>query len=302
VKPLADFFAGCRIAAIDQIAVDRYTVKRQAEGRKPATIRRELGTLVTMLRLAYRTKKLQGLPLFEKRTEGPARGGFFERAPFEAVRRHHAPDLQLALTLAQTYGWRMQSEVLTLSRGAIDLEAGTIRHAPGTTKNDEGRVVYLTPELKSLLAAQLARVDALQRQLGGIIPWLFPHFRGARQQSVGRRHVAVIGERRRDLRRAWLTACLKAGTAGRIRHDLRRTGVRNMVNAGVPERVAMKISGHKTRSVFDRYHIVSPGDLQEAARRIHGAIDAVQGLSYGHSGPVAVQSPSVTPRNSVIGG
>jgi hypothetical protein len=98
VKPLADFFAGCRIAAIDQIAVDRYTVKRQAEGRKPATIRRELGTLVTMLRLAYRTKKLQGLPLFEKRTEGPARGGFFERAPFEAVRRHHAPDLQLALT------------------------------------------------------------------------------------------------------------------------------------------------------------------------------------------------------------
>jgi integrase len=162
----------------------------------------------------------------------------------------------------------MQGEVLTLSRGAIDLEAGTIRHAPCTTKNDEGRVVYLTPELKSLLAAQLARVDALQRQLGGIIPWLFPHFRGARQQSVGRRHVAVIGERRRDLRRAWLTACLKAGTAGRIRHDLRRTGVRNMVNAGVPERVAMKISGHKTRSVFDRYHIVSPGDLQEAARRI----------------------------------
>ncbi len=284
LQHLDRFFQGRRVAALSQADATSYVLKRQSGGAANSTINRELAVLTRMLHLAYETSKLVRIPVIRKLKENAPRQGFFEREQFEAVRRRLRPDLQTALAIGYTYGWRMQSEVLALERRQVDLDSGTLRLDPGTTKNYEGRIVYLTPALKALLAAQLERVERLSKQTRQIIPYLFPHLTGRR-----------AGTQRGDFREAWTTACKKAGVPGMLRHDLRRTAVRNMVNLGVPERVAMKVTGHKTRSVFDRYHIVSPGDLQDVAKRLAGTFQGTQGYSEVAARPLNSDNPSTRP-------
>lgn len=256
---LDKFFGHYRAATIGPAEVTRYTVQRQASGASNGTINRELAVLGRMLRLAYKQGKMARLPMWDKLKEAPARQGFFEPEQYDAVRRHLRADLQAAVAIEYTYGWRNKSEVLSLERRHLDLGAGTLRLDPGMTKNGEGRVVYLTPVLKTLLTAQVERVEALQKRLGRIIPWLFPHLDGVH-----------AGKRMQDFRKAWATACRKAGVPGRLRHDFRRTAVRNMERQGVPRSVATKLTGHKTENVYRRYAIVNDADLKAAALRLDG--------------------------------
>lgn len=79
-------------------------------------------------------------------------------------------------------------------------------------------------------------------------------------------HKAGQGITEGGYNKAWRKARVAAGCPARIPHDFRRTAVRNLVRAGVPERVAMQLTGHQTRAVFERYNIVSAGDLRDAAR------------------------------------
>ena len=87
-----------------------------------------------------------------------------------------------------------------------------------------------------------------------------------------------------DFRDAWSALCARAGFPGLLFHDLRRSAVRNMVRRGIPERVAMAISGHKTRAVFERYNIVSEADSREAAQKIElGQLNLEVGHQMGTS-------------------
>ncbi len=268
---LDPFFRGWRAVAIDRPAITRYVQHRQQAGASNGTIRQELGVLGRMLNLAAENNRLLRVPSFRglKPAEATPRQGFFERAQFEAVCRRLPADLQVAAAVAYAFGWRTQSEVLTLERRHLDLRAKTLRLDPGTTKNGEGRTVSLPDDVALLLAQQLARVDALQKRLGRIVPYLFPYL------ATGKRIGTRAGSRRSDFRKAWATACKAAGVPGRLRHDLRRTAARDMEREGIPRGVAMQIIGHKTEAMYRRYAIVSEADHREAARKRNGIVSGI---------------------------
>jgi integrase len=254
---LSQYFHEAALRTIDSPAILGFVAHRRSEGRAAATINVELATLRKALRLAQEHGKLDRVPRIHMLRPAPPRAGFFEPAQFEAVMRGLLPDLALAVQIAYTYGWRVKSEVLTLTRRQVDLDAGTLRLEPGNSKNRDGRLVYLTPELRDGIEAQLARIEALQRTTAKTTPYVFPWLSGVYR-----------GRRIKNFLYTWRRACVQAGCPGMLRHDLRRTAVRNLIQAGVPERVAMKITGHRTRAVFDRYHIVSPDDLRAAVDKL----------------------------------
>lgn len=234
-------------------------IPEQTRPVSPATINRELQCLKRMFSLAIQSGRIATRPHIEMLNEAPPRSGFFEPEQYASVLRHLPAELRPVVSFCYITGWRMADEVLPLKWHQVDFNAGEVRLEPGTTKNREGRTFPMTTELRAVLKAQYAEHERLKKA-GHIFPQVF--FREVAEGRGGLKKPKPIT----SLNKAWKVACRLAGCPGRIPHDMRRSAVRNLVRAGISERVAMMMTGHKTRSVFERYNIVSGGDLKDAAR------------------------------------
>jgi integrase len=271
VKYLKEFFGGMKATEISTDKVKTYIEKRMEDEMSNASINKELAALKRMFHLGARCTppKVNLIPYIPMLKESNVRKGFFENGEYLALRGALPDDLKPIITFAYHSGWR-KTEILGLTWDKVDLKEGTVRLDPGETKNEEGRTLYMNDELLE----EMHKLQA-KRYLG--CPYVF-HREGK----------PIAG-----FRKAWVKACIQVGLCEvlrdsegrtvvvkgkkgnekvvkiptRIFHDFRRTAIRDMVRSGVSERVAMSISGHKTRNVFDRYNIVSDQDLKEAAQK-----------------------------------
>lgn len=304
---LQPFFGHLRAVQVSSDLISRYVEQRQQEGAENATVNRELAALRRMFRLGMRSTppKVMRVPSFPRLAEDNVRQGFVEQAQFqELVDACSAPWFRVLLTVARTYGWR-KGELLNMRVARVDLLGGTIRLEPGTTKNREGREVTLTPVLTKLLAGCIQGKEAADfvftrddgkpvkdfRQLW----WNVCTQTGLGHMECRKCSQTVTGDecdkcKRSDLR-----------YVGLIFHDLRRTAARNLRRAGVAEGVIMKIGGWRTRSVFERYAIVSQSDISDAIQKLQ---TFESGHISGHSAdaraelapPAAKQSADSAPR------
>lgn len=243
------------MASITTSRLTQYATDRMAEGASGSTVNQELALIRRAFRLALRARELATMPHVPMLKLSNVRKGFFEQAEFDAVVAHLPESLRGPFTLAFYAGWRTKSEVMTLEWSQVDREAKVIRLEVGATKNDEGRVLPygLLLELATVVDDAWTRHERLQAT-GVLSPYVFPRADGRPWKD--------------GFYDAWHAATEAAGCPGKIPHDFRRTAARNLVRRGVPEKVAMQVTGHKTRSIFDRYNIVVEKDVAEALAKL----------------------------------
>jgi integrase len=196
--------------------------------------------------------------------ERNVRTGFLEHHGYEKLRDALPSYLKPVLIMAYWTVCR-KSEILGLKWLQVDFLNRQIDLKPKDTKNNEPRTIPIAKELYEAL----------------MILWQ------NRSDKNPDCHLVFTnkGKRIRFMYDAWKTATEKVGLKGLLLHDCRRTAVRNLVRAGVPEKVARTISGHKTRSVFDRYNIVDENDLRDATFKLEKHLAermVTKQLQFGH--------------------
>ena len=239
------------------------------KGSSNATINRELSALKRLLTLGSQQTppKVDRVPYIKMLKENNIRKGFFEHKDFLGLVEALPDYLKPMIIFGYRVGWRM-SEISRLKWDCVDINNGIVTLKVGETKNDDARTVYLDDELKLMFESLWEK--RLNQQ--NPPPYVF----------LNRTQTGPIV----NIKKSWNIACRTIGIGygyristeyikewsdklepGPIFHDFRRTAVRNMTRSGIPERVAMMLSGHKTRSVFDRYNIVNDSDILQASRK-----------------------------------
>jgi site-specific recombinase XerD len=252
------------VRTITHRRMQEYVDARRAEDTHPQTIKNEIAALRRMLRLGYQHEKVAQLPVFPTIRVESVRAVFFEDEEFErllraipeaiAAERDVGNDWLLPYVITTRWTGARRDELLELERRSLDVAAGKITLDVGSTKNKDGRIVYLPPAAAAAMREWEEKTKQFEKENGLIVRYVF-HRKGER-----------IREFPYDL---WHRAVAKAEIGGRrILHDFRRTAARSYRKAGVSEGVIMAIGGWKTRSVFERYNIKNEQDLQEAAAQV----------------------------------
>ncbi|MBI3770344.1 MAG: site-specific integrase [Deltaproteobacteria bacterium] len=246
VAPLRAAFAGMKALDITTARIRAYAAVRLEAKAAPATVNKELAALGRMFTLAVRDGRLMSRPIIPKLHVENARTGFLDPADFEAFCAALPDYLRGPARFAYLTGWRKR-EVFAMPWRQVNLATGSVRLEASQSKNGQARLLAFGPD------SEIARVLAdagKQRRLDCLL--VFHHNGRPIRSHYG----------------AWRKAATATGLGGLMLHDFRRSAARNLVRAGVPERVAMAVTGHKTRAIFDRYNIVNEADLREADSKV----------------------------------